>query len=118
MLKDLGIDWVILGHSERRTLFHETDQDVQKKLHLALNHNMNVILCVGESLEIREQGATAAFIQGQLAASLGPLSALKDIQNRLVIAYEPIWAIGTGKVASEEQVNWFFPFLNNYSYTL
>lgn len=100
MLADLGCKWVIVGHSERRTLAGETDAIVASKLQMALAHEIGVIACVGESLEERESGQAEAVIGRQveaLAPVMAPLAA-----DRVVIAYEPVWAIGTGQTASPD----------------
>lgn len=96
-LEDLGVDYVIIGHSERREYFHETDEDINKKAKAIIAHNMTPIVCCGESLETYEAGNTAEWIKGQITAALEGLTA-EQVSN-LVIAYEPIWAIGTGKSA-------------------
>lgn len=96
-LEDLGVDYVIIGHSERREYFHETDEDINKKAKAIIAHNMTPIICCGESLETYEAGKTAEWIKGQITAALEGLTA-EQVSN-LVIAYEPIWAIGTGKSA-------------------
>src|SRR5262245_35348771 len=101
MLKDVGCSYVILGHSERRHILHETDEDVNKKTHAALAAGLVPIVCVGELLAEREAGQTAAVIRRQFAGSLANVSA--DQIEQVVIAYEPVWAIGTGKVATPEQ---------------
>jgi triosephosphate isomerase (TIM) len=101
MLADLGCRYVILGHSERRHILGETDQQVNKKTHAALAANLLPIVCVGELLAEREAGATSAVIRSQFEGSLGNLSP-QHIQQ-VVIAYEPVWAIGTGKVATPQQ---------------
>ncbi len=98
MLTSLGVSYVIIGHSERRAMFNETDESVNKKLHAAFNHGLTPILCVGEKLEQRENGQTEAVIKEQLIEDLKGLSA--ENVKALVIAYEPIWAIGTGKTAT------------------
>jgi len=98
-LSDLGINWVILGHSERRTILNETDSFVASKTKAALDGGLSVILCIGESLEQREAGTTVAVVTSQLAAVA---EIVKD-WTKVVIAYEPIWAIGTGKVATTAQ---------------
>ncbi|OTA61972.1 triosephosphate isomerase [Hypoxylon sp. EC38] len=98
-LKDSGIDWVILGHSERRTILRESDETVASKTKFATENGVSVIWCCGESLEQREAGKTLEVIASQLAA----LKAQISDWSRVVIAYEPIWAIGTGKVATTEQ---------------
>ena len=101
MLADLNCRWVIIGHSERRTLFAETDQLVAQKVSLALEHGLGVIVCVGETLDERESGKTGAVIERQVAA-VAPL-AVSAPEGRFVIAYEPVWAIGTGRTATPEQ---------------
>lgn len=103
MLTDLGVEYVIIGHSERRQYFNETDETVNLKLKTAYRHGLLPILCVGESLEDREAGTTDAVIENQINKAfleISPEEALKT-----VIAYEPIWAIGTGKTATSEQAN-------------
>ena len=101
MLRDLGVKYVIVGHSERRQYFCETDTTVNKKVHAVLNAGMNPIICVGESLEQRETGVTAEWIALQVKSALYGVPA--DKLRRCIIAYEPIWAIGTGKTATAEQ---------------
>jgi triosephosphate isomerase len=96
-------DYVIIGHSERRTLFGETDDTVNKKLHAALAHGLKPILCVGENLQQNQAGETAEFVGGQVRAALADVTAE---QARLItLAYEPIWAIGTGVPATGEGAN-------------
>ena len=101
MLVDIGVTHVILGHSERRTYFNETDETVNKKTKAALAHNLTPIVCCGETLEQREEGIMQSWIEGQIENALKGISEA-DIK-KVVIAYEPIWAIGTGKTASAEQ---------------
>ena len=101
MLKDLGVKYVIIGHSERRQYFGETDITVNKKVHAALEAGLHPIVCVGESLEQRELGVTMDLISYQVKAALSGVPAEK--MRHVVIAYEPIWAIGTGKTATAEQ---------------
>jgi triosephosphate isomerase len=101
MLKDLGATYVILGHSERRHILKETDADINKKTLAALAAGLIPIVCVGELLDEREAGKTAAVIKTQFDGSLANVSA--EQIEKTVIAYEPVWAIGTGKVASPEQ---------------
>ncbi len=101
MLKDLGCRYVIIGHSERRTLFGEQNEGIQKKIRAALAHHLKPILCVGESLSQREQGETDAVLRQQLAGGLAGLS--QEDMATVAIAYEPVWAIGTGKAATSEQ---------------
>ncbi|KAH8103347.1 Triosephosphate isomerase [Cristinia sonorae] len=101
MLADSRIPYVILGHSERRTLFHETSVDVAQKTRAAIDAGLSVILCVGETLAQREAGETAKVVQEQLDPVI---AALKPQEwSKIVIAYEPVWAIGTGKVATSAQ---------------
>jgi len=101
MLLDLGIRHVILGHSERREIFGETDEIVRKKVEAALKHDLTSILCVGETLAERDAGRTLEVVKRQVDAALRGLDA--KIGERLVLAYEPVWAIGTGRVATREQ---------------
>lgn len=101
MLSDLGCKYVILGHSERRNILGETDVAVYKKTQAALAAGIVPIVCVGELLEQRQAGETAAVIRKQFEGSLGGLS--PDIMQQVVIAYEPVWAIGTGLTASPQQ---------------
>ena len=101
MLCDLGVKYVIVGHSERRAMFGETDAIVNKKVHAALNAGLNPIICVGESLAQREMGVTMELIALQVKSALAGVPAEK--LRKCVIAYEPIWAIGTGKTATAEQ---------------
>jgi len=100
MLTNIGVTYVIIGHSERRAMFNETDESCNKKVHQAFNHGLVPILCVGESLEQREAGTTNDLLNEQLEKDLAGLTA--DQVKNLVIAYEPIWAIGTGKTATAE----------------
>jgi len=109
MLRALFATHVILGHSERRTLFGETDQLVSKKVLAALKHQLRPIICVGESLAEREAGHTLKVIQTQTERALEGVG--KDQAPSLVIAYEPIWAIGTGKVATTEQAQEVHAFI-------
>lgn len=97
MLQGLA-DYVIVGHSERRQHFHETDADVNRKVRAALAANLRVILCVGESLEINAEGRTEPWVESQVRAALADVPSL----DRVVIAYEPIWAIGTGRAATPD----------------
>lgn len=100
MLADLGCRYVILGHSERRALFGETDENVNRKTRAALDTGMTPIVCVGETLGQRESGHTDEVVAGQIAKSL---AGFDDLFDRIVIAYEPVWAIGTGRTATPEQ---------------
>lgn len=103
LLENIGVEYVILGHSERRAYYNETSEAINKKLHQAFRYGLKPILCVGESLEIRESKKTDAFVKQQVVEALVGLGTeqVKD----LVIAYEPIWAIGTGLTASSEMAN-------------
>ena len=102
-LKDLGVQYVILGHSERREMFAETDETVNKKTHAAFKHGLVPIVCVGETLEEREAGKTSEIVKGQVTKALAGLSTEQVTQT--VIAYEPIWAIGTGKSATSDEAD-------------
>jgi triosephosphate isomerase len=97
MLQGL-VDYVIVGHSERRQYFHESDEDVNRKVRAALAGGLRVIMCVGENLAENELGHTESFVEAQVRAGLADV----DVFDRLVIAYEPIWAIGTGRAATPE----------------
>ena len=101
MLTDLGCNLVIVGHSERRELFRECDQFVNEKIKTALGHGLEIILCVGETLEEREAGETNSIVGTEIIGSLADISA--EQMAHITIAYEPIWALGTGKVATPEQ---------------
>lgn len=109
MLKSIGIDYVIIGHSERRQYFNETDEIVNKKMKAALNHGLKPILCVGETLEEREKGIEKDVVKNQIIKAFDGLEE-KEASN-VVIAYEPIWAIGTGKTASSEDANEMLGFI-------
>ncbi|MFS0888223.1 triose-phosphate isomerase [Peribacillus frigoritolerans] len=102
-LADLGVSYVILGHSERREMFNETDEAVNKKAHAAFAHKLTPIVCCGETLEQREAGETNDFVGSQIEKGLAGLS--DDQLKQAVIAYEPIWAIGTGKSSSAQDAN-------------
>lgn len=103
MLKEIGCDYVIIGHSERRQYFGETDQTVNEKVKAALSFGIKPIICVGESLEQREAGKTESLVKSQTKLALAGVPAEKVSQ--IVIAYEPIWAIGTGKSSNGEDAN-------------
>ncbi len=103
MLEAMGIDYVVLGHSERREYFNETDEALNKKVKAAFAHNLVPILCCGETLEQREAGVTNDFIACQIKVDMAGLT--NEQAEKVVIAYEPIWAIGTGKTATKEQAN-------------
>jgi len=101
MLTDIGVKYVIIGHSERREYFAETDETVNKKVLKAFEHGITPIICCGESLTQREQGVTIDFIRQQIKIAFQGVS--PEQAKKAVIAYEPIWAIGTGKVATSDQ---------------
>ena len=103
MLSSMGVKIVIIGHSERRQYFGETDVTVQKRVRAALDAGLTVILCVGETLEQREQGITSELVAMQTKIALGGVS--EEELKRIIIAYEPVWAIGTGKTATAQQAN-------------
>ncbi|NGQ95096.1 triose-phosphate isomerase [Brevibacillus sp. SYP-B805] len=103
MLKELGVAYVIIGHSERRQYFNETDATVQQKVKAALQHGLKPIICVGETLEEREQGKTQEVVRVQTEAALHDVPA--DQLKNVVFAYEPVWAIGTGKSSTAEDAN-------------
>ncbi len=100
VLSEMGVDYVVIGHSERRDYFHETDEDINKKAHAIFRNGMTPIICCGESLETYEAGQAVEFVGAQVSAALKDLSA--EQVASLVIAYEPIWAIGTGKSATQD----------------
>lgn len=102
-LKEVGVTYVILGHSERRHIFNEKDELINNKVKSALKNDLSPILCVGETLEEREKGITHNVIKNQVEGSLAGLRG-KNLE-KLVIAYEPVWAIGTGKTATKEDAN-------------
>ena len=103
MLAEMGVEYVIIGHSERRQYFGETDITVNKRVHAALNAGLKVILCVGELLEQREQGITEEIVSMQTKIDLAGVTA-EELKN-IIIAYEPVWAIGTGKTATSDQAD-------------
>ena len=103
MLKSIGVEYVIIGHSERRQYFNETDETVNKKIKAAFENELKPIVCVGETLEQREAGKTESIITSQTRFALEGLTA--DQVKNTIIAYEPIWAIGTGKTATSEDAN-------------
>lgn len=109
MLEAMGVEYVVIGHSERREYFNETDDSVNKKVKLALQHNLTPIVCCGETLEQREAGVTKTLMQYQMNAALSGLTG--EQVKSLVIAYEPIWAIGTGKTATDEDANQVIGFI-------
>ncbi len=102
-LKDLGCEYVILGHSERRTLFGETHEMINKKIHAALNSEITPIFCIGETLEERKAEKTHAVLETQLRKGFSEIG-MSDLES-FVVAYEPVWAVGTGVVANAEQIS-------------
>lgn len=109
MLKSIGIQTVILGHSERRAYFNETDDSLAKKVDAALANNMRVIFCFGEELSDRKAGNEESVVESQIKNALFHLGA--DAFNNIVLAYEPVWAIGTGETASPEQAQDMHAFI-------
>ncbi len=103
MLAELGVEYVIIGHSERRQYFGETDVTVNRRVRAALDAGLTVILCVGELLEQREQGITAEIVSLQTKIALGGVT--EEELKKIIIAYEPVWAIGTGRTATSDQAN-------------
>jgi triosephosphate isomerase len=101
MLKELGCTHIIIGHSERRHIFHETSEELHNKLLAALDENLTPVFCVGELLEERDSGSTFDVIRKQLMAGLKSMDS-NDVAEKIIVAYEPVWAIGTGKTASSE----------------
>jgi len=111
MLKEVGCTYVILGHSERRQFFGETDENVNRKVKAAYKNGLLPIVCVGERLEQREQGVTEKVVQTQVQGSLAELQ--DNEAANLIVAYEPVWAIGTGKTASNEDAQEVIGFIRN-----
>jgi triosephosphate isomerase len=103
MLSEMGVEYVVIGHSERRQYFGETDETVNKRLKACIASGMTAILCVGEMLADRENGITAELVSTQVKIALKDVS--KEDLSKIIIAYEPVWAIGTGKTATSEQAN-------------
>ncbi len=111
MLKDFGVRYVILGHSERRSLFKETDDEIARKVEVALKAHITPILCVGETLEERDAGVTEQVIAQQLDAVIERVGG--DAFAKIVVAYEPVWAIGTGKTATPDQAQAVHAFIRD-----
>jgi triosephosphate isomerase len=109
MLRDVGARYVIVGHSERRQLYAETDAQVNRKVHAGIAGGLTVIMCVGETLDQREQGSAENVVSTQLNAGLSGLTA-SDL-DRIIVAYEPVWAIGTGRTATPEQAQEMHAFI-------
>jgi triosephosphate isomerase len=111
MLKDVGCTYVVLGHSERRQYFGETNATVNRKIKAVLAHDLTPILCIGESLDEREKGETINKVKTQISEGLGGFDG--DTIQKIILAYEPIWAIGTGLTASPEQAQEIHSFIRN-----
>ena len=109
MIKEVGCQYVIIGHSERRQFFRETDETVNRRIRVALNHGLKPIFCIGETLQEREEGKTFSVVERQLEGGLKNFLE-KDIEG-IVIAYEPVWAIGTGRTATPEQAEEVHQFI-------
>lgn len=112
MLKEAGCKYVILGHSERRHIFNESDELINKKLQTALKSGLKPILCIGETLDEREASKTLDILKRQLEGGLKGIES--DAAGEIVIAYEPVWAIGTGKNATSQQAQEAHAFIRNY----
>lgn len=111
MLESAGAQYVIIGHSERRMFFKETDMELNKKVNMALSNNLAPIFCCGENLHEREKGIYTEVVRKQIEQGLTGIS--KDDFEKVIIAYEPVWAIGTGKTASPEQAQEMHHFIRN-----
>lgn len=109
MLKDAGVEYVIIGHSERRKYFYETNEIINRKINACINEGLKVIFCIGETLEERQLDKTTEVIKTQIKKGLEGI----DSSQRLTIAYEPVWAIGTGVVATEDQIREAHLFIRN-----
>lgn len=109
MLKDLNVEYVIIGHSERRKYFHETDEIINRKIKACMDEKLKVIFCIGETIQERQSNKTFDVLNNQIEKGL---EGIKDT-NALFLAYEPVWAIGTGVVASEEQIEETHAFIRN-----
>jgi triosephosphate isomerase len=109
MLRDVGVRYVIVGHSERRQLYAETDKQVNRKVQAGLAAGLGVIMCVGETLAQREEGSAQDVVSTQLTGGLAGLTA-SDL-DRIIVAYEPVWAIGTGRTATPEQAQEMHAFI-------
>jgi triosephosphate isomerase len=112
MLRDAGCEYVILGHSERRQYYSESDETINRKVLLACENQLNIIFCIGESIEDRNRGQANKVLEGQLLRGLDGL--IEDQLNSVCIAYEPIWAIGTGHTANPNQVQDIHNFIRNW----
>ena len=112
MLKSVGCEYVIIGHSERRTIFKETDEMINKKIKKALEHKLKVIFCVGETLEEREKSITMQVIRTQVNSGLSGIS--EESMKEIIVAYEPVWAIGTGENATPQQAQEVHKFIRDF----
>ena len=112
MLKDVGVRYVIIGHSERRAYFGETDEAVNKKVKTVLRYGMIPIMCIGERLEERDNGTTYEVLEKQLTRGLKDFT--KEETSRIIIAYEPVWAIGTGRTATPREAQEAHKFIRNF----
>lgn len=112
MLKSIGVSWVLVGHSERRNTYGESDELVSKKLKTVIDSKMIAILCVGENIETREEGKAVEFVKNQLERNLESVS--PDDMKLVVIAYEPIWAIGTGRAATPQDAEEIMSFIRKW----
>jgi len=110
MIKDCGAEYVILGHSERRHIFNETDEWVNNKVRAVLSNDLNPILCIGETIEQRKNGDTKSILENQLEKGLSSIEKI----NNCIIAYEPVWAIGTGLTATNDQVETAHEVIRNF----
>jgi triosephosphate isomerase len=114
MLDEIGVDYCVIGHSERRAYFGETDETVNKKLKTALAHGIKPIFCVGETLEQRDANSQFDLVKAQLVKGFEGLESIpEDILGEVVVAYEPVWAIGTGRTASPEQAQEMCAFIRS-----
>ena len=121
MLYDIGCRWVLIGHSERRKYFNETDEIVNRKLFSALSHNLKPVVCVGENIEERESGMAESIVKNQILSGLGftnpEFATLQEISEEQMtnttIAYEPVWAIGTGKTATPADAEKMHSFIRS-----
>ncbi len=112
MIKSLGCDFIIIGHSERRAIFNETDELINKKAHSILNAGLKPIICIGETLDDRKAGKTNKILEAQLTKSL---KSITDTQSKeIIIAYEPVWAIGTGVSAENKQIEEAHKFIRDF----
>lgn len=113
-LVDHGLKWTLVGHSERRCLFHETNEESAIKAKMALDAGLNVLFCIGENLSEREEGKTMDIVSAQMQALKDKVEDKQNVWTKIVVAYEPVWAIGTGKVATPEQAQEVHAFLRNW----